>query len=706
MSDLNTSNGNLSPSQSGLKSKRSQRFTVQSSAPGQNIPSPPLPNNGAVAAASYPQQVQSQSIPPAPQTGGLNNTFSLLSKGSGSPPYGGVGGVPIGGGGGGGGGGKRDSYAGSQDSNPYSSGSPTSSNDNPLMGHFFPHSQQQQQQQTPTHHHNHNHTPGLVGGGGGSGLYSSPQQGQYFLNTPPLPTQSQAYHLSSGILGGGAGGMSPMGSLKAMRANTSPMPSIGRSGLPQDWMGSPGAGGGYGAVGGGLGALSSEDEVIPTAVVVKNIPFNVKREQLLQIFEDLQIPSPYAFNYHFDDGIFRGLAFANFRTPAETDAAVAALNGFDVQGRKLRVEYKKVLKEGEKERIEREKAIKRMRSAVMESQRREREASTGLSGVEDVFGGMSIGGAGAGPGSGFRDPVTPGGGSGFREGLQRQNTMGNTGIQVNVASSSPSDGSDRGSKYELDMNDPQTLEIYSRVLLFKDDSFRDELAFARSLGATQRRIVHLIAQKLDLDHKSVGGGEDRHVVVYKRNKRQDTLSPESAYPPATGARLQAKKSMPDMRTYSPSSSSPSASGIGGRKSNTNLREGYATVGRKVSNSALRGNLQNVFGGYYNNNANGGGGMSLGVLGERAERRVASTPGGDAYGGGYFGADGDEASGLKDGAPSTPMSSVPLRQPKGPDSGNGGNFAQRSVGRKSGQGLLGGGGGGEGEEMQTTKPLEF
>jgi RNA recognition motif-containing protein len=83
----------------------------------------------------------------------------------------------------------------------------------------------------------------------------------------------------------------------------------------------------------------------------------------------LSIPTPYAFNYHLDQqGAFRGLAFANFRQAADADAVVAALNGFDVQGRKLRVEYKKVLQAGEKERIEREKAIRRMRSMQMEKE--------------------------------------------------------------------------------------------------------------------------------------------------------------------------------------------------------------------------------------------------------------------------------------------------------------------------------------------------
>jgi RNA recognition motif-containing protein len=91
---------------------------------------------------------------------------------------------------------------------------------------------------------------------------------------------------------------------------------------------------------------SSEDDIIPTAIV---IPFSVKHETLLEIIAPLSIPMSYAFNYHVDaQGAFRGLAFANFRLPQYADALVAALNAFDVQGRKLRVEYKKILQAGEK----------------------------------------------------------------------------------------------------------------------------------------------------------------------------------------------------------------------------------------------------------------------------------------------------------------------------------------------------------------------
>lgn len=79
---------------------------------------------------------------------------------------------------------------------------------------------------------------------------------------------------------------------------------------------------------------------------------------------------PHAFNFHFDQpaspngqGQFRGLAFANFFEPDQATAALTALNGYDIHGRKLRVEYKRQLRAGEKEKIEMAKALKRIRSA-------------------------------------------------------------------------------------------------------------------------------------------------------------------------------------------------------------------------------------------------------------------------------------------------------------------------------------------------------
>ena len=114
-------------------------------------------------------------------------------------------------------------------------------------------------------------------------------------------------------------------------------------------------------------SMDDDDELIPTAIVIKNIPFAVKKEQLVQLMVDMNLPLPYAFNYHFDNGVFRGLAFANFTSPGETEQVIQALNHMDLSGRKLRVEYKKMLPLQERERIEREK---RERRGQLEEQHR------------------------------------------------------------------------------------------------------------------------------------------------------------------------------------------------------------------------------------------------------------------------------------------------------------------------------------------------
>ena len=233
----------------------------------------------------------------------------------------------------------------------------------------------------------------------------------------------------------------------------------------------------------------------------------------------LNIPTPYAFNYHLDPaGSFRGLAFANFRLPQDADAVVAALNGFDVQGRKLRVEYKKVLQAGEKERIEREKAIRRMRSMQLEKEQQAAQQQQQQQGYDE-----------------FGPVVTPAMSSSrsFSAGMGIVNPYQQTYSpppvppilpQQNYINASPPHAppapppqqpatAPAKSSTELDLNDPSTLDIYSRILLFKDDHMRDELAFSRTLTPKQRRVVHLVAQKLGVYHYSVGEGDERYAVV-------------------------------------------------------------------------------------------------------------------------------------------------------------------------------------------------
>lgn len=215
-------------------------------------------------------------------------------------------------------------------------------------------------------------------------------------------------------------------------------------------------------------------------------------------------------------GNFRGLAFANFRASSDADAVVAALNGFDVQGRKLRVEYKKVLQAGEKERIEREKALRRMRSMQLEKEQ------AGITPYED-YGSVtttpySVAASrppltGNVSGYGFPPTANPTSPPLLGSLPQQSSYMGaQAQAAFSLGPTTPSKPAATPST-ELDLNDPSTLEIYSRILLFKDDRMRDELAFSRSLAPKERRVVHLIAKKLGLYHYSVGEGPERYAVV-------------------------------------------------------------------------------------------------------------------------------------------------------------------------------------------------
>lgn len=573
-----------------------------------------------------------------------------------------------------------------------------------------------------------------------------------FFSTAPSPAPAQDYglHPNHAPHPNQSGSPGPYGSLgagaapKYLAANGFPSAggsfrtkSVGRAGLPSQWAAS-GAGdpslspaaaamplaphspayyaGGSQLPGSGFlqhhpsGGLSEgasdplaadDDDVIPTAIVVKNIPFSVKREQLLQIIQDLSIPMPYAFNYHYDQGIFRGLAFANFRSPEEADAVVAALNGFDVSGRKLRVEYKKVLQAGEKERIEKEKAIKRMRSMQMEKERLRRETSNADFGGNGVYGGAGLpplppmphyyasnassipplpSFSGPEPqtssgvyGSTYSVPSTTPGTSATSTTSHTADTSAGSMFNGNSDTlsppgaltadalsalgssasgpSAPSERSGVNKKEELDMNDAQTLEIYSRVLLFKDDRMRDELAFSRNLAPMERRTVHLVAQKLGLFHYSVGEADERHVIVTKhevpttagggrplrsqastigRSHRNDTGGFLSAGTVGR-AGLRGKKSAPDMKRmrdyegggsrhsnspFDPAPPLPVPSSMRGgnelsvpsnglaslaRRSNGNLREGYsatigsgAAIGRRSQPGGGAAGLQSLF----------------------------------------------------------------------------------------------------------------
>ncbi|KAL8810536.1 MAG: hypothetical protein Q9223_002396 [Gallowayella weberi] len=264
-------------------------------------------------------------------------------------------------------------------------------------------------------------------------------------------------------------------------ARMKPMPR-GRSAIPPTWLDQQPVhnGGSYGQIGPSPLSMPSlrpdhfgeqDDELIPTAIVIKNIPFAVKKEQLVELMTHMGLPLPYAFNYHFDAGVFRGLAFANFTSADETATVIEHLNHYELHGRKLRVEYKKMLPLQERERIEREK---RERRGQLEEQHR---------------------------------PLGP-------AQLHSQPSMSS--LSSHVPTTSPSPIGSRVEKPDVDLNDPRNLEFYNEVLMFSKDPSRGELKFGTDLTRMERRVVHTIAHNMGLCHTSQNlEGDQRQITVYR-----------------------------------------------------------------------------------------------------------------------------------------------------------------------------------------------
>ncbi|KAL6234868.1 hypothetical protein BDW75DRAFT_155393 [Aspergillus navahoensis] len=315
---------------------------------------------------------------------------------------------------------------------------------------------------------------------------------------PSLHNPSYAYDLpgSQTWNPNGFANAHSLGGIRSASASLKAAPRSTRAGLPTTWLDqqpgipSPFSNLGSAPIQGSMreaGPQEADDELIPTAIVIKNIPFAVKKEQLVQLMTELNLPLPYAFNYHFDNGVFRGLAFANFTSAEETATVIEVLNHFELQGRKLRVEYKKMLPLQERERIEREK---RERRGQLEEQHRPMAASQ----------------------------------------LQTQSSMSS--LTSHIPATSPSPVSQRGQKLDVDLNDTQTLSYYSQLLLFKEDTSRDSIIFPPNLTPVQRRTVHTLAHNMGLGHASRGTGDQRQVQVFKVAPGTNVSPPLSAIPAA------------------------------------------------------------------------------------------------------------------------------------------------------------------------------
>lgn len=259
-----------------------------------------------------------------------------------------------------------------------------------------------------------------------------------------------------------------------------------------------------------------DDELIPTAIVIKNIPFAIKKEQLLDVMTKLGLPLPYAFNYHFDNGVFRGLAFANFTSTDETSAVVNRLNGREIGGRKLRVEYKKMLPLQERERIEREKREKR-------GQLEEQHRSASNASLASLISVTSTTAATKNLSVNGQSYVSQ------TERLFAQYPSAATKLPLPPT--------------ELDFNDPEVLELYSQLLTYRDDNSKliFELAFPTTLSITQRKTLSLTCQFLNLLELF-----DNGLIIIRRKPGQQSIQQRqqqsASYTHAHALQLQAPAS--------------------------------------------------------------------------------------------------------------------------------------------------------------------
>ncbi|GAB5589485.1 Peptidyl-prolyl cis-trans isomerase pin4 [Umbelopsis nana] len=189
----------------------------------------------------------------------------------------------------------------------------------------------------------------------------------------------------------------------------------------------------------------------------------------------MDIPQPYAFNYHFDNGIFRGLAFANYRNREETEIVVQTLNGLELAGRKLRVEYKKVLP-GQENQVfyNNEDIVEPVNSASSKfASKKERS---------------------------------------YDKRESRQSPK----LQTNADQTRRANANHEEAEGPLDLNHPDTLLFYDQLFQFRSDPSRDIFVYPKSTTPNQRRIIHYLSDRLGLFHYSDGDGAERQLHVVKK----------------------------------------------------------------------------------------------------------------------------------------------------------------------------------------------
>ncbi|KAF7540737.1 hypothetical protein G7054_g1195 [Neopestalotiopsis clavispora] len=243
---------------------------------------------------------------------------------------------------------------------------------------------------------------------------------------------------------------------------------------------------------------SMDEQLIPTAIVIKNIQFQCRKEILQGLMASLNLPQPYAFNYHFDKGVFRGLAFANFSTPEDTSIVIQKMNGLEVMGRKLRVEYKKMLPQEERDRIDREKREKR---GQLEEQHRAPLPQHQQTALQALGVGVNKQPNGS--------PI-------------RKRSFHSPTLQAPARSLVLGD---------IDLNNPKTLEFYTELTMFQRDQTRETYIFSPDISPEERRQIHILAHNMGLEHHSIGENDRRQLQITKKAQQSPPMHAPHQLPP-------------------------------------------------------------------------------------------------------------------------------------------------------------------------------
>ncbi|KAI9137584.1 hypothetical protein BKA69DRAFT_1043256 [Paraphysoderma sedebokerense] len=193
----------------------------------------------------------------------------------------------------------------------------------------------------------------------------------------------------------------------------------------------------------GAPSVGLANPVDPRAVIIKNIPFHLSRPAMLEMINKMDMPKPYAMNYLFDNGMFHGLAFANFETEEETKIAIEKLNGLDVMGRKLVVQAKQ----------------------VQSSQSQPFQQHQGHRSQQ----------------------------GGYPPFLPQQSRRG-----------------------PFNNDNSMYRHYHNEIQAFLGNPALEELNFPTSLSNEERKVIHIVAEKLGIQHVSLGEGKERFVKVTKQ----------------------------------------------------------------------------------------------------------------------------------------------------------------------------------------------